>query len=516
MAYVPMNHMRNGELFEDIHVNQLIDNVRFNHDELSNKQNIVTDLEGIRAGAQRGFTSVQPDDLASCIQQGSNNMSKALKLYGKDGTSYMEVNNNHADLKGVALHVSGYDFDRGIDYSFTPDKILFRSNNVDASGEITETYTSYLQNISNIELGAQKVIIRPTSSFQIIGDDGISSISVKNAWLSLDGSTAHKNAETLNADYGVAYSFVPEKIVFKHLQYGTNDEGSTTTSTNTYYTQSSTSIELGAQKVVLKPTSSFAVNSLMIMSTADSKVKFDVNNFEARVQNRFVVTDVGGSKLLDINPTGQTKLNTRLDVTEPERQNVLSLRKDAFEVDIKDSAGGVNWLKIAAGGNPLSIGRLNTDNISKTFQEIHSNGDLFVYGIGGYVGNNSDESRSLQTVVSDLEQRVTEEFDYYEQVVHGTAYAQGLVHKSGKVCTIYVYVAHAEQDWQELWYRLPYPPESDLDFYIQKPNKYEGAEFDVTIDPSEMCMILAKTDGTHWTGEEGVSFKLEYIIGDES
>lgn len=32
MAYVPMEHMTNGEMFEDVHVNQLIDNIQDNHD----------------------------------------------------------------------------------------------------------------------------------------------------------------------------------------------------------------------------------------------------------------------------------------------------------------------------------------------------------------------------------------------------------------------------------------------------------------------------------------------------
>ena len=42
MAYEPMNHMTNGELFEDIHVNQLIDNIQYNHDNLGDKNIIET------------------------------------------------------------------------------------------------------------------------------------------------------------------------------------------------------------------------------------------------------------------------------------------------------------------------------------------------------------------------------------------------------------------------------------------------------------------------------------------
>lgn len=44
MAYTPMEHMTNGELFEDVHVNQLIDNIQDNHD---NKQDILTTGQNI-------------------------------------------------------------------------------------------------------------------------------------------------------------------------------------------------------------------------------------------------------------------------------------------------------------------------------------------------------------------------------------------------------------------------------------------------------------------------------------
>ncbi len=50
MAYVPMNHMTNGELFEDVHVNQLIDNIQYNHENLGDKNIIeAVKVDGVPA-----------------------------------------------------------------------------------------------------------------------------------------------------------------------------------------------------------------------------------------------------------------------------------------------------------------------------------------------------------------------------------------------------------------------------------------------------------------------------------
>ena len=281
-----MEHMTNGELFEDVHVNQLIDNIQDNHD---NK-----------------------------LDKGSNTLDSSLKLFGKDGISNVTVKDDHADLTGNSLHkdsTSGL-FDRGIGYSFTPDKIVFQNYTTDSDGNIGAVSTEYKQTTKNIELGAEKVIINPTSAF--------------------------------------------------------------------------------------------TVNGAMTVSATDKAAKFNTKTFESKVQNTFTIKDTDSYKLFETK-SGQTTVNTRLDVIERERGNTLSLRIDAFETKVNSSGGVTNWQKMTAGGNPFAFGVENNSNINDSEKtsllNTLPNGDIYLYGVGGYNGLSTVGSRSLQTVISNLENK---------------------------------------------------------------------------------------------------------------
>ena len=73
MAYTPMEHMTNGELFEDVQVNQLIDNTAANHTEIqrlkTSKQDVIDDLANIREGSQKGLTALQPGSISDWAMQ---------------------------------------------------------------------------------------------------------------------------------------------------------------------------------------------------------------------------------------------------------------------------------------------------------------------------------------------------------------------------------------------------------------------------------------------------------------
>ena len=287
MAYTPMNHMTNGELFEDLQVNQLIDNIQDNHD---NK-----------------------------LDKGSNNLDGNLKLFGKDGVSNVSVNKDHADLTGVSLHKDSSTglFDRGIGYTFTPDKIVFQHYATDSEGGVDTVTTEYKQTTKNIELGADKVIINPTSSF--------------------------------------------------------------------------------------------AVNGAMTVTATDKAAKFDTKTFESKVQNTFTIKDANSNKLFEIK-SSQTKINNRLDVTESERNNTLSLKKDGFETKVNGSSGVTNWQKMTAGGNPFAFGVENDSDINDGAKTSLLNalpdGSIYIYGVDGYDGLSTLGKRSLQIVVSDLDTEI--------------------------------------------------------------------------------------------------------------
>ncbi len=67
-----------------------------------------------------------------------------------------------------------------------------------------------------------------------------------------------------------------------------------------------------------------------------------------------------------------------------------------------EHAGG-NYNYSTSGQTTFSHG-IGTSSSSKNAIEIMSNGDMFVYGIGDYVGNNSSSSRSLQSILSNLDE----------------------------------------------------------------------------------------------------------------
>lgn len=263
-----------------------------------------------------GTISVPLPDLSNYLKQGSNNLTSNLVLYGKDYLSNVTVNNDNAGLSGKSLHkVSGTDeFDRGIFYKFTPDNIDFQNATTDVDGNIDSVTSQYKQTTKNIELNAEKVIVNPTSAFN--------------------------------------------------------------------------------------------VNGTMNVVATDKTTKFNNNKIEAKVQNTFTIKDGSDNKIFETK-SSQTKINGRFDVTEPERGNILSLKKDGFETKVSGTSGVLNWQKMSAGGNPFAFGVENKSNInngSKTaFLNTLPDGDIYVYGIGGYDGLSTGGNKSLQTVINDLE-----------------------------------------------------------------------------------------------------------------
>lgn len=269
---------------------------------------IVSVGDGINV--ENGVISVDSPDLSNYVHQGSNQLTKNLNFFGEDSLSNVTIRTQHADLIAQSYHKTGDDYDRGIFYRFTPDKIVFQNATTDANGDILSVNSEYKQTTNDIELTGQKIKMNPTSAFEVSG--------------------------------------------------------------------------------------------AMNVTASDKSTKFNNKNFEAKVESTFAVKNSVDEKLFETK-SGQTRINTRLDVQEPERGNSLRLKKDGFETTVISSYGKQNWQKMTAGGNPFAFGVENNDNINSgaktAFLSALSDGSIYVYGIGSYDGTSTDGCSSLQDMI---------------------------------------------------------------------------------------------------------------------
>ena len=263
------------------------------------------------------------------------------------------------------------------------------------NGQIVNTKT----NDNCIKQGSNNL----TTNLVLYGKDYLSNVTVNNNNAGLSGKSLHKVSGTDEFDRGIFYKFTPDNIEF---QNATTDVDGNIDSVTSKYKQTTKNIELNAEKVIINPTNAFNVNGTMNVVATDKTTKFNNNKIEAKVQNTFTIKDGSDNKIFETK-SGQTKINTRLDVIEPERGNTLSIRKDAFETIVSNSYIKRNWMKITAGGNPFAFGVENDTNINGGAKTALLNtlpdGNIYVYGIGGCDGLSTGEYKSLQTVINDLE-----------------------------------------------------------------------------------------------------------------
>jgi hypothetical protein len=119
----------------------------------------------------------------------------------------------------------------------------------------------------------------------------------------------------------------------------------------------------------------------------------------------------------------------------------------------------------------------------------------------------------------------SEELTYHQQVEYTTnaVYADGMISRLGKVCTLYIYKAQTINGWQDIFYRLPFEPDSKFLPIVNSMGVYEsnGVHYKVAIDhiaPSGVTYPVLRLNHyvngnrTNWEANQNVSFRLDYII----
>lgn len=287
---------------------------------------------------------------------------------------------------------------------------------------------------------------------KLFSKDGVSNIAVTDDHADLKGKSLHKDDNEL-FDRGTGYTFTSDRIVFQH--YTTTSNGNIDAVTSEYK-QTPKNVELFAEKVIVNPTSALQVNGAMTVTATDKTTKFNTKTFESKVQDKFTISDTSSNKLVEAK-SGQTNINTRLDVLEGERGNTISLRKDAFETTVNSSAGNSNWMKMTAGGNPFAFGVANDPNfnlgVKTTYFNTLPNGSIYIYGVDDYDGITTNNKRSLQTVIEDLENNkqnvltAGDNIDITNSVISALGYVYDANYNSittGTGCSAYGDNSHAE------------------------------------------------------------------------
>ena len=284
--------------------------------------------------------------------------------------------------------------------------ISFANNRISTSFDISE----YIhQGENNIETN--------TPLYFNSEKDGASYVCIRNDHAELVGKTLHKNIEEDYFDRGVEYRISPDKVVFNSV---TTDSEGNVENVNAQYKQTSKEISLKGEHVFLNSINySSAINvGGDIKLSSPANIRNSANTVTNDVQDRFRVFQ-NGEKCVDINKSG-THILTRLDVFEPERGNSLRLKKDGFETTVINSYGKENWMKMTAGGNPFAFGVVIDPSINNGFKTAFLNtlpdGNIYIYGIDGYNGISSGNNRSLQMVINDLDNDISDLQDNIDNI----------------------------------------------------------------------------------------------------
>lgn len=169
--------------------------------QLNNKQDKLTAGNGIIIN--ENVISVRDEN--NSIKQGNNNLTSSFNLIGKDTKSKLKVDDEHANLSGLVYHVvSGTDpvqYDKVVQYSFATDKILFQNYQTNAQGALQTLNTEYKQDAKNITLTGEKIILNPSSAFEVsncsvkmnLGTDNSANINTKQLNIETNTGVVVKN-----------------------------------------------------------------------------------------------------------------------------------------------------------------------------------------------------------------------------------------------------------------------------------------------------------------------------------
>lgn len=149
-----------------------------------------------------------------------------------------------------------------------------------------------------------------------------------------------------------------------------------------------------------------------------------------------------------------------------------------------------------------------------------------------YINNIIDRLEDVEAVTDTINETVYNEAAVnatYQSgnvtVTYSDKFANGKVFKHGSLVTLYVRSANTVPDQQDVYYTLPYAPDSNYEGLHQEDFEYNGIQFKVIFttqtvsgETYNVLKLNRYVNGSisNWESNQTVAFKIDYIASTQS